>query len=158
MDRTLLIAMIASISSLFGVFIGAVVGFVGQWYSLHKQREQWEQERQAEHAKWLRDKLQEIYSNCIFYSETFNYHTESETNKFEAEKLNQTNRHEKKRWLNLLMIYHPFKGTEEYDKFVWMLRATMTMRHSACGEAEITPAYIIELAIQDPRLKKDIGE
>ena len=68
MDPTVQAALIAAICSLFGVLIGALVGFVGQWYSMRKQREHWEREHHAEQEKWLRDKLQEIYSNSIYYS------------------------------------------------------------------------------------------
>ena len=163
MDPTVQAALIASISSLLGVLTGTVVSFAGQWYALRKQREQWERDRQAEYEKWLRDKLQEIYSNSIFYSRRSGFRTYAYANQtqnkipeldveyrkmtFEADKLDHAHEQERKKWLNLLMVYHPLRGTKEYDNFLEKFRNN-----------KVTADDIIELANQDPRLKKDIGE
>ena len=45
------------------------------------------------------------------------------------------------------MVYHPLRGTKEYDNFLEKFRNN-----------KVTADDIIELANQDPRLKKDIGE
>ena len=141
-----------TVGNLIGVGIGAFVTLVGVFLSncllMRKEREQWDREHKAEQEKWLRDRLQEIYSNCIYYLEgraayayvapNFKGYV-SDTSELEQEKLRlgyeqlklgydqmEYNVHklkdefdaERQRWLNLLTVHHPFRGTIEFDDFL----------------------------------------
>jgi gas vesicle protein len=63
--------MDSAIAGLIGGVIGAVTGLVGSlstsWLTVKKEREQSLRNREAEQEKWLRERLQETYSNCIDY-------------------------------------------------------------------------------------------
>ena len=58
---------IGALITWFGIFLSSK-------YSIRNQREQWDREHKAEQEKWLREKLQEMYSNCIYY--TWRGHTD----------------------------------------------------------------------------------
>jgi hypothetical protein len=150
MDPTIL----AALFTLFGVVIASAVSFLTNWYLSRQQREQWERERKAEKEEWLRDKLQEIYSNCIFYlsRETFSRHIpvpsreeatiEYHKLEFESKRLDVEHQKQLQRWLNLLLIYHPRKGTEEFESFLEKMRRN-----------ELRSDDIVEIAEADPRLR-----
>jgi hypothetical protein len=169
------------VGNLISVGIGAFVTLLGvflsNWLLIHKEREQWHRERKAEQEKWLRDKLQEIYSNCIYYLgytpfaasaprfEGYSIRHESEIEfeklklgyeqlklgyeqlEFEHSRFNSEFNNEKLKWLNLLAVYHPFRGTAEFDNFLTRQR-----------EHRLTVADVTELAARDPRLQSDIGK
>ena len=50
---------------------------------------------------------------------------------------------ERHRWLSLLIVYHPFKESDEYSQLL-----------SAVREKRVTVAEVIDLASRDPRLAK----
>ena len=63
--------MDSAIAGLIGGVIGAAAGLVGSlstsWLALKKEREQALRNKEIEQEKWLRERLQETYVNCIDY-------------------------------------------------------------------------------------------
>jgi hypothetical protein len=101
MDPTIAAAFIAAFTGLCGVAIGTtaslLTSFLANRYTSRLQRDQWERDRRTEHDKWLRDKLHEIYTNCIYFVQVPNdYVTRS-------------------KWLNQLLIYQ--LDTPDFKEF-----------------------------------------
>jgi hypothetical protein len=172
-----------TIVSLISVGIGAFVTLLGvflsNWFLMRNAREQWDREHKSEQEKWLRDKLQEIYSNCIYYLGNTPYINlrhdilptnveygirdtsalESEKLKVEYERLklgiqqleldiskyNIVFENEKRRWLNLLAVYHPFRGSLDFNDFLTKMRGN-----------KLTVVDITELSARDPRLHSEL--
>jgi hypothetical protein len=123
---------------------------------VRNQKDQWLRDMRAEKERWLRDKLQEIYSNCVYYLGA-NFHvyipddlkgeSKVEYHKldFERAKLDNEYYAELQKWVNLLLVYHPFKGTPDYQAFIEKVR-----------ERKLRTADVIELASKDPRLQIDL--
>lgn len=166
MDPTIQAALIASISSIcgfivgfIGVILGAVVTFSSTIYLSHRQEEQQKLQLKVEQDKWLKDKLQEIYSNCLFYVNNSGYFNlipgevqqesilKYKELEFESRKLDFAFDKEREKWLNLLLIYHPVRGTNEFETFLTKFR-----------EGNISAIDIRDLAAHDPRLRTDIGK
>ncbi len=112
--------------------------------------------RQADRERWLRDKLHEIYSNCILYTSygpmsNYIYKGDAVGHEFELAKylsegyrLQEVRNAECQKWLHILAVYHPARGTPAFDDFMKKLQ-----------NKEIKSHDIIELAASDPRLKVD---
>ncbi len=91
------------------VLIGILAGAIGAILSAYVSNAF--QERR-EKKQWVRDKLQEIYTNCIF-------------NLSVAERIYSTSPNERRnallessKWLSLLLIYHPFRNSKGYEELV----------------------------------------
>jgi len=157
MDSTIQVALIASTFSFCGVMIGAVISLsvsvFSNWYVSRRQKEQWIRERKAEKETWLRNKLQEVYTNCIYYLSKEGYtgwvslslkdvsEIEYYKLRFEGAKLDSENRRELRKWLNLLLLYHPRKDTKEFEDFLTKMR-----------EGKLKRGDVVEIAASDPRL------
>lgn len=87
MDTNIITALIGLCGVALGATIVAAVNLIGLWLSYRQQREQWAREYRAEKEKALREKLHEIYINCIYYAGSNEYR-------------------ERDKWLNLLLIYY----------------------------------------------------
>lgn len=153
-----------SIAGLIGVGIGAAIGFLSSllsnWFTVRREREQRRHDRQVEQDTWLRDRLQEIYSSSLFYASHSNLQAHvgdaemgnvSETERaklgLETMKLDDEINRERHKWFNLLLIYHPYRDTEEYDAFQAKLE-----------ERRLSYKDIMELAANDPRLHGEMTE
>jgi hypothetical protein len=136
-----------SLAGLIGVGIGAVASllgaFVSNWLLMRNQKEQWLRDIKAEKEKWLRDRLQEIYSNCLYYLYLSSSHIPV-TDELALERAKVFS--ETQKWLNLLSVYHPFKGTSDYQTFIEKKK-----------EKKLYVADIIDLASRDPRLQIDFS-
>ena len=145
--------MDSTTASLIGVGVGALAGIGGSlltnWLLLWREREQ-----------WLRDKLQEIYSNTIYFlSEPASGPSgagvlreqlgDQEYAKMTIEYYNMLAKHkmDRLRWLNMLIVFHPFKGSDEFDQFV-----------SAVREGKVTISEITDLASRDPRIRHSLEQ
>jgi hypothetical protein len=149
-----------SISGLLGVAIGALISLLTNWLTNQEQQKQWLRAQKAEQEKWLRDKLHEIYNNCIQYSSGSPavYPGGAGVQKGSIpdvdyanliiEYLKQENQYklEKQKWLDLLTIYHPDRGSPAFEDYL------VTLRDGKLGRSDI-----IELAARDPRVQLDIG-
>jgi hypothetical protein len=170
-----------TIGNLVSVGIGAIVTlfgvFLSNWLLIRKEREQWYREHKAEQEKWLRDRLQEIYSNCIYYLGQTPYAASAprlekymvrdapeleyeklklgyeqlklsyDQMEFEVRKLNVEFDNQKQRWLNLLAVYHPFRDTTEFDDFLAKVR-----------ERKLSVADVTQLSARDPRLQSSAAK
>jgi hypothetical protein len=151
-----------SVAGLVGVGIGAVVGFLSSllsnWFTTRREREQRRHEQQAEQVKWLRDRLQEIYGNSLYYASHSNLQAHIEDKqmgsvsdaerarlRIEAMKLDDEINRERHKWFNMLLIYPPYRDTAEYDAFQAKLR-----------ERKLTDDDIMELAADDPSLRGEM--
>jgi hypothetical protein len=102
MDTSIITASIGLCGVVVGAAIVAAVNLIGLWHSSRQQKELWAREYKAEQEKALREKLHEIYINCIYYAGSAEYR-------------------ERDRWLNLLLIYHP--NTTNFDSFLEKVKA-----------------------------------
>jgi hypothetical protein len=115
--------MDAGVAGLIGAGIGGGVTLLAQILLV------WHQDRAMRHSKvvaeeaWVREKLHEIYVNCIAYIRTQSYA-------------------ERDKWLNLLLVYHPERTSDDFSKFV---------EKKTKGALDI--ADIIELAQKDQRIQ-----
>jgi hypothetical protein len=95
----------SAIIGLIGVFIGGILTLMtpllSNWLSSKKERELRFYQEESEHNKWIRDQLQQVYSNTI------NCLSGSVVKGEEAIKC-----------LNILLIYHPNRDSEEYYNFM----------------------------------------
>ena len=149
-----------STGPLLGVIIGASVTLLVTLLSVWKDHLQSQRALQADKEKWLRDRLHEIYSNCLYYSKSkgigghgwigpddrkekgFEYGKVM----IDQSRLELQYQSERLKWFNLLAIHHPFRGTPEYEAFVQKI-----------GKDELQTEDVVSLASRDPRLKIDYG-
>lgn len=112
--------LIGSIITLLGVLITNVFQFL-------RERSQWQKQQELERKRWERDKLLEIYSNCISSITAYLQSRRSVTSHstlpepykrysgaivYDSKLYGQA-----EAWLTLLLIYHPAKETQEYTDF-----------------------------------------
>jgi len=153
------VEMGGSTGPLIGVIVGAAVTIVVTLISVWKDHLQSQRTQRADKERWLRDKLHEIYSNCIYYSNNTPGPTshgwigpfarqgkefEFGELSIELDKLNNNYHRERLKWFNLLAIHHPFRGKPEYETFIHKMQNN-----------EIKIEDIVSLASCDPRLKTD---
>lgn len=154
----------AALAGLIGASIGALAGLIGSflsnWYLVRKEREQWSRDKELEYQRWLREKLQEIYSNCIFYLSNLlgkpTSFTASEEGIMIADKKEKwsDDYSQALKWLGLLLVYgsdlQGFKSfMENYSIFsqsAWMemypdIQVIQSLRD-----------WIISVAVYDERL------
>lgn len=126
--------MEAAVASVIGMALVAIGGLLVPIVNVARARK-------AEHEKWQRNKLQEIYSKSI------NCLADSPMNCGEA-----------KKWLNLLLIYHSSRDTNEYlDLYEQISNLNEKSPDSVAKELI---AEIIEIAASDKRLmgEKETGK
>jgi hypothetical protein len=115
--------------------------------------------RRADKERWVRDKLHEIYTNCIFYLShkgipnwifsEYKNGKELEYSKImlEGQRLEAELVAQRLKWLNLLIVHHPARGTPAFEDFVKKVQSK-----------EIQAQDVVDLAASDPRLKSDYHE
>ena len=125
--------------------IGACATLLGTLFSnlfqLLREQLQWNKQQEIERQKWIRDKLQEIYSNCIFYITAYIEPNNSTVFEDWAKA---------KKWLNILLVYSPDRSTTKFE----ILCAEI---ENFCSSLDIEQAKrlrnrIIEIAATAPRL------
>ncbi|MEM9451515.1 MAG: hypothetical protein AAGA75_23695 [Cyanobacteria bacterium P01_E01_bin.6] len=154
--------MDSAIAGLIGAFIGAFFGLLGSlltnWLTLKKEREQWSKDKEVEQAKWLRDKLQEIYSNCIDYLSKVSRGSEISsdgTPYLKQEHVRETfsDFSEAQKWLGILLIYHPDRQSNHYENLYQAITdfSSNPMSHLS-GKHHQLRETIIELVATDTRI------
>ena len=157
----------AAIAGLIGVSIGAIAGLLGSllsnWLLIRKDRERWYFERQAEHERWLRERLQEIYTNSIdCLSRLFRRSKiSSEAEIILAEEHQRelfTDYSEAQMWLGLLVIYYPAQRAndpsiaEDYKEFMEKVGEFSMGEMPDLDKAKELRSLVIALAATDDRL------
>lgn len=157
--------MDSAVAGLIGAGIGASTGFIStllsSWLSLRRERDQWERSVSAERDKWLRDNLQEIYGNCLYYLSRVLMGSEITVEsgkpfavtRIEHQRELFLDYSEAQKWLGLLLVYHHSPGSSEY---------AMLSHHISIFSREQVPNLtsvpqlrqtIISLASKDLRLR-----
>lgn len=118
----------ATINVLIGSSIALLTVFVTNVFQIWRDRSQWQKQQELERERWKRDKLLEIYSNCISSITAYlqsrrrsvtsgstlpePYKRYSGAIVYDSRLYGQV-----EAWLTLLLIYHPAKETQEYTDF-----------------------------------------
>jgi hypothetical protein len=100
-------------AGVFGAFIGAVATILNTLISTNFQE-------RRDKQQWTRDKMQEIYANSLFNISLL----ERVIGVSDDEKENAVR--ELIKWLNLLLIYHPFRKKKDYEELRDKIRHIMT--------------------------------
>jgi hypothetical protein len=91
---------LAPLVGFLGVLLGSLISLLGTYlshrYLIRRQQELWMLQREAEYEDWLREKLYEIYINCLYFA-------------------GSAPTRERDKWYNLLLAYFP--ATEDHDAF-----------------------------------------
>jgi len=115
--------MDAATAGLIGAAVGGGVTLIANLIST------WQQTRSMHHTKlaaeeaWLREKLHEIYINCIFFVGGQNYT-------------------ERAKWINLLLIYYPNRLEPEFATFF-----------DKFNRGALSVDDVVALASRDPRIQ-----
>jgi hypothetical protein len=161
--------MDAGVAGLIGAFLGAaatvVVAYIQNKQTIQNQRDQWFRDKDAKLEEWQRDKLEEIYGNCLnslsrilrksgvtaegkpyiskeHISELFDDYTEAQ------------------KWLSLLLIHYssdyikPSSGDKDRD-FITLKDDIASFSSKDLPDIEKAKelrASIIEMARKDQRL------
>lgn len=131
--------IVAAIITLIGVAFGALLGFfapiISSLLSVNQEKDKWARDQKAEYNKWIRERLQEIYGNCL---ESLSTHP------FDRDKA--------AKWLEILLIYYPNRDLKEY---YWALNLIAEVVRGDEDEHSliILHRFIVELAKIDPRLQ-----
>ncbi|STQ91664.1 hypothetical protein [Iodobacter fluviatilis] len=91
--------MDAATSGLIGAAIGGGVTLIANLISIWQQARSMRNAKLASEEAWLREKLHEIYVNCIYFVGTSKYE-------------------ERNKWINLLLIYHPERSQPTFSEFL----------------------------------------
>ena len=162
-----------AIAGLFGAGIGALASLLGallsNWLLMSKQREQWLLDKQAEQEKWLRERLQEIYSNCIDSLARLNRRSKM-TAEGEAV-LSQEHQRElfddysaAQKWLSMLVVYHPSNTrddiplTNDLRGFAKAVGDFSMKEMPDLHKAKELRSLVIALAALDVRLQPPVSE
>lgn len=143
--------MDTALIGLAGAIIGATASLLGTILSnratAQKEQRLWELNRQKEQEQWTREKLQEIYSNAL--SSLAKLFRQSEiladgkvmlSKEHQRELFNDYS--DAQKWLSLLLVYYPRKGTADFSKLVLLINefSFFTLPKSAKSK-RITVAY-----------------
>jgi hypothetical protein len=148
---------------LLGAIIGASASLLGTILSnratAKKEQQLWELNRQKEQDQWTREKLQEIYSNCL--SSLAKLFRQSEiladgrvvlSKEHQRELFNDYS--DAQKWVNLLLVYYPRKGTNDFSTLVRLVNEFSSYALPNLQKAKELQAYIIAIAGSDPRLQE----
>ncbi len=159
--------MDAAVAGLIGALIGGLFSLLGSWlsnvYLIRKQREQWYLDRQAEHADWVRERLQEIYSNAIECLSKLNrrsliFAEGQAVLSQEHQREIFTDYSEAQKWLGLFVAYHPLATIDntpflvEYKEFAQSVGEFSMREIPDLGKAKDLRALVIAPATMDTRL------
>jgi len=157
--------MDSAIAGLIGGVIGAATGLVGSlstsWLTVRKEREQSMRNREAEQEKWLRERLQETYSNCIDYLSRISRASEIsiESGQLSATLAKEHQRElfsdysEAQKWLGMLLVYHPARESNHYEDLYQAITKFSSNQVPNFAFAKQLRATIIDLAASDVRLQ-----
>jgi len=117
----------ATINVLIGSGITLLGVLITNGFQTWRDRFQWQKQQELERKRWERDKLLEIYSNCISSITAYlqSKHSVTPDPKLPyppslyggAFAYNSELYGQAEAWLTLLLIYHPAKETQEYTDF-----------------------------------------
>lgn len=121
----------ANISFLIGsgtTVLGTLLGvLITNGFQIWRDRSQWQKQQELERKRWERDKLLEIYTNCISsitaYLQSGRPSAPDPTSPFPTGLYGSGIVYDSglygqaEAWLTLLLIYHPAKETQEYTDF-----------------------------------------
>lgn len=116
---------------------------------------QWKKQQHLEHQKWEREKLLEIYTKCISSITAFLRSVKSSP--FSPDAPFASTRTEcdlelygqAEAWLNLLLVYHPSQGTQEFS----FLEKEVRELNSSPTQLRQLLATVVELAKRDTRIQ-----
>lgn len=166
--------MDAATAGLIGTAIGAVTGFAGTiltgQYNLEKERHQWHRTIEQERQKWQRDNIQEIYSNCLYYLARILMASEVMVDSFGQQVPIRKEEHhreffsdysEAQRWLEMLLIHHPFRTaqnppfpiTPEYNALCTQIHQFSGLQMPNLNLVKPLRVSIVNLAARDPRVQ-----
>jgi hypothetical protein len=157
--------MDSGVAGLIGAVIGAASGFLGSlltsWLTLKKEKEQWLRNKELEQEIWLRDRLQEIYSNCIDYLSRISKASEVSLESgrilpllsIEHQRELFLDYSEAQKWLGILLVSHPARESNYYDALYQLITSFSNSRVPNLDEANQLRATIINLAARDVRLQ-----
>lgn len=133
-SQNLDITIYVSLIGLFGVLIGSLIGLLSPLITAKADMMKWEREQLSKRDEWLRNRLEEIYGNCI--------------EKLSNSKEDYT---EARKWLSILLIYHQDRNSDDfyelYDR-VMSLDTEPQIKH----KFKELSSNIIEMAAVDSRL------
>ena len=157
-----------AIAGLIGAGIGAIAGLLGSllssWLLIRKERERWVLEQQSEHDRWLRERIQEIYSNSIEYlSRLFRRSAiTAEAGTVLAQEHQRelfTDYSEAQKWLGLLVVYYPTPRADDlpiaddYKEFMQAVGEFSMSEMPDLEKAKHLRSLVIALAATDDRLQ-----
>jgi tetratricopeptide (TPR) repeat protein len=119
---------------LLGVLLGGLLGLLTPLITAKIDEAKWEREQASKRDEWLRNRLEEIYSNCI-------------------EKLSISNDDDSKaqRWLRILLIYHQDRNSDDYYELYDQVM-NLDTGHQLKYKFKELGSNIVEMAAVDPRL------
>ena len=150
----------ATINVLIGSSITLLTVFITNVFQIWRDRFQWQKQQELERQRWERDKLLEIYSNCISsitaYLQSKHYVAPNpkRPDPFSPPSFGGGYAYNSKlcgqaeAWLNLLLIYHPAKETQEYINFENEVKAL----NKTADNLRLLLDEVIALAGTDSRL------
>lgn len=147
----------ATINVLIGSSIPLLTVFITNVFQIWRDRFQWQKQQELERQRWERDKLLEIYSNCISsitaYLRSRHYVAPNPKRPYPPSlgggfAYNSKLCGQAEAWLNLLLIYHPAKETQEYINFENEVKAL----DKTVDNLRLLLDKVVALARTDPRL------
>jgi tetratricopeptide (TPR) repeat protein len=144
--------IIVALVGFFGAAVGALASLGGTYLSnsaaIKKEREQWNRRHEADLDAWQRDKLQEVYINCISSLSKIEQKEES-VFKNPNETIDYS---DLIMWLNILLIYQKNRNSSEYRN-LYNRVLEIESKGFAGSAAGNLRADIIEMAAMDQRLQ-----
>jgi tetratricopeptide (TPR) repeat protein len=141
----------------FGAAVGALASLGGTYLSnsaaIKKERDQWHRQHEADLDAWRRDKLQEVYTNCISALSKIGQKEESSF-KNPNEIIDYS---EVINWLHILLIYRKNRNSSEFRDFYDRV-LEIESKGFAGSVARDLRADIIEMAATDQRLQGHKGK
>ncbi|MGB3788981.1 MAG: hypothetical protein WA949_13300 [Phormidesmis sp.] len=156
--------MDSATAGLIGAAIGASTGLAStlltNWLGLKKEKEQWKRNIESEHERWLRENLQDVYGNCLYSLSRLLAASEItiEAGKLGAVLSKEHQREffldysEAQKWLGLLLIYHPSKGSGNYSASSHQIATFSNARVPQIDSVQHLRGAVINLASKDIRL------
>jgi len=160
----------AGIAGLYGAAIGAAGVIIGSvisnWFNIQKEKEQWIRDKDAKLNDWQRDKLEDIYGNCInslsklFRRSEITAEVGAIIKKEHVRDLFDDYTDAQK-WLSLLLIHYPSEfltpsshsNTLDFNNFKDKVSDFSMKGIPDMGKARELLELVIELAKSDPRLQ-----
>jgi hypothetical protein len=158
----------ATINVLIGSGITLLTVLITNVFQICRDRFQWQKQQELERQRWERDELWKIYMNCIsnitdylrsrHYVAPKHYVAPNPKRPYPPSlgggfAYNSKLCGQAEAWLNLLLIYHPAKGTQEYINFANEVKAL----NKTADNLRLLLDKVVALAGTDPRLLAPIS-